>query len=419
MNRHNNLSENDLLERACEALQQQPIAAGPPNDLASDVVALVQREEATDMIQPRSLFERIRSMKPVMKFIVVATFVVALCGLFPWLLPESRALAIDEVARAFEAIRSATCDMTAETGDVKNQSRVMFLAPSLERIETKMAGEMMSINICDLRARKWLTLMPQQQMAIVYEMENAPQDRPVNGSFELMRERFRKAQADPDQGSRPLGEKEIDGVRAVGFRIDDKTGSTDVWADPETSLPIRVETTMLIEPGVKVVMTNFQYEVELDESLFSFEPPKDYTVREMAMNLSPPSLKDLGDMLRFGAEHNGNVFPDEIRGAKGVHLVMHKLLKEVETKHGLNSAEWKNALVKYSGRMARGNAFVMFERPKSEWHYQGRGVKLGDGDTAVFWYKPQNSDTYQILYGDLRIEKDVVETDLPQNAARK
>ncbi len=419
MNKHINPSHDDLLERAAEALRQTPVSAGPPEDLVADVLARLEREEATGMVQPQSLFERIRSMKPITKFVLVASLFLVFCGMFNLLSPRSRALAFEQVAAALESIESATCDMTSETSDVKTQSKAMFLAPSLERIETKMGNQMMSINICDLRAKKWLTLIPAQKMAIVLKMEEAPNDRPVNGSFELMRERVRKAQTDPEKGFQPLGEKLIDGVRVVGFRLDDKTGFTDIWADPKTSLPIRVETTFLGETKVEVVMSNFQYDVELDESLFSFDPPQDYTVREMAVSLAPPSIKDLADMLRFAAENNDGVFPEEISGAKGVHLVMGKLLQEVATEHGQDSPQWKDALMEYTTKISRGNAFVMFEQPKSQWHYQGGGVKLGDTKTAIFWYKPQESDTYQVLYGDLRVQQDVAETDLPKNRLKK
>ena len=419
MNVHENPNHDDLLERATEALRQTRVPPDPPSDLVVDVVAQLEREQAADTVQPQSLFARIKSMKPMTKFVVVASLFVAFGGLFSWLSPGGRALAVEDVAGALDSLQSATCDMTAETRGVKQQSKVMFLAPSLERIETKMSGEMMSINICDLRAKKWLTLIPKQKMAIVYRMENAPKDRPVNGSFELIRERLRKAQSESGKDSRPLGEKKIDGVRAVGFRLDDKIGFTDVWEDPETALPIRVETTFLTEPKVELVATNFQYDVELDKSLFSFDPPKGYKVREMTLDATPASIKDLADMLRFGAENNDGAFPEELAGAKGVHLVMHNLLKEVQTKHGLDSDEWKDALVKYTTKIARGNAFVMLETPKSEWHYQGGGVKLGDAKTAIFWYKPQDSDTYQVLYGDLRVDKEIAESDLPEDAVKK
>jgi len=41
---------------------------------------------------------------------------------------------------------------------------------------------------------------------------------------------------------------------------------------------------------------------------------------------------------------------------------------------------------------------------KSNWHYNGASIKLGDSDTAIFWYKPKGSDSYRAIYGDLTIE---------------
>ena len=46
-------------------------------------------------------------------------------------------------------------------------------------------------------------------------------------------------------------------------------------------------------------------------------------------------------------------------------------------------------------------------------------MKLGDTKTAIFWYKPRESDTYQVLYGDLRVEKDVADNDLPNNRVKE
>ena len=41
------------------------------------------------------------------------------------------------------------------------------------------------------------------------------------------------------------------------------------------------------------------------------------------------------------------------------------------------------------------------------------GLDLGDAKAVVFWYKPKNSKTCRVIYGDLRIE-DVPEEDLPE-----
>lgn len=409
-------SADDLLDTALETLRDTPVPAGPSDELLTNLVASLQTEEAAGPVRPQSLLGRVYSMKPMMKFVVAVTLLVASIGVFDWLSVGGRALAFDEVVRSLELIQSASCQMTTESRGMVTEGRVLFLAPSLERVEMSVADQVMSITICDQQAEKWLSLLPQQKMAVVYKMENAPENRPANGSFEQVRERFRQARADGDGGARALGEKEIDGVRAVGFRLPDRTGSTDVWASAETALPVRVETTVVGEQTVKVVMTDFQYDIELDRSQFSFDPPAGYTVRESTIDASAPSIEDLRDMLKFCADNNDGVFPDELVGAKGVQSVIQKLMKEVATRHEPNSKEWQDAMMEYSTRIARGTAFVTFEQPKSRWHYAGGGVKLGEADQAIFWCRDQDAETWQVLFGDLTIQQDVAEADLPKSA---
>ena len=51
-----------------------------------------------------------------------------------------------------------------------------------------------------------------------------------------------------------------------------------VWGDPKTGLPVRIEMTMEIMPNLKVTMSDFEFNVDMDESLFSVEPPAGYEV---------------------------------------------------------------------------------------------------------------------------------------------
>jgi hypothetical protein len=64
-------------------------------------------------------------------------------------------------------------------------------------------------------------------------------------------------------------------------------------------------------------------------------------------------------------------------------------------------------------KMSRGGMFVQQLPPDSDWHYVGKDVKLGDADTPVFWYRPKDSETYRVIYGDLNI-KDVTPENLPK-----
>ena len=48
--------------------------------------------------------------------------------------------------------------------------------------------------------------------------------------------------------------------------------------------------------------------------------------------------------------------------------------------------------------------------------YAGRGVRLGDKDKPVFWYRPKESGPYRVIYGDLRAGE-VAPEDLPKRPA--
>jgi len=60
----------------------------------------------------------------------------------------------------------------------------------------------------------------------------------------------------------------------------------------------------------------------------------------------------------------------------------------------------------------RGGMFVQALLAESDWHYAGKDVKFGDADTAIFWYRPQGSATYRVIYGDLHVA-DVAPENLP------
>jgi hypothetical protein len=57
--------------------------------------------------------------------------------------------------------------------------------------------------------------------------------------------------------------------------------------------------------------------------------------------------------------------------------------------------------------------FIRFFKGEGQWHYAGKGVKFGNADTAIFWYRPEGSETYRVVYGDLSV-KDVPPEDLPK-----
>jgi hypothetical protein len=69
--------------------------------------------------------------------------------------------------------------------------------------------------------------------------------------------------------------------------------------------------------------------------------------------------------------------------------------------------------LKYTMKMTRGMMFVMTLPAESNWRYAGENVKFGDAQTPIFWYKPEGSQTYRVIYGDLSV-KDVASENLPK-----
>ena len=71
-----------------------------------------------------------------------------------------------------------------------------------------------------------------------------------------------------------MGEREIDGKKAIGFRVPYETANVDdpkieivVWVDPATRLPMRMESTGKDGKGrkAKSVVSEIQFDRKLDE----------------------------------------------------------------------------------------------------------------------------------------------------------
>jgi hypothetical protein len=56
--------------------------------------------------------------------------------------------------------------------------------------------------------------------------------------------------------------------------------------------------------------------------------------------------------------------------------------------------------------------FVKNRTVENSFRYIGKGVKLGDEERIVCWYKLKGSDIYRVVYGDLSV-RDIAPEDLP------
>jgi outer membrane lipoprotein-sorting protein len=265
---------------------------------------------------------------------------------------------------------------------------VMFKEPGLMRQERPEA-----ILICDYEKGHFLFLAPEAKTAHTGYISEMPKPFSPEDWVGYLRKIIGSEQAEE------LGEKEIQGRRAKGWRIARRSKEIKVitvWADAETAELIEVQ---LESDQAKMVMSEFEFDRELDESLFSLEPPDDYDYYTHAeMKASDPSVEDVAVLLRFWAKGNGNVFPNNLNPWEFV-----KAAKEFDDPSEIDPEVLEDTI-------SRAFAFLGMQ---FRWTYAGKGVKLGEAETPVFWFKPKRSRTYKVIYGDLHIE-DVAEEDLPK-----
>jgi hypothetical protein len=178
-----------------------------------------------------------------------------------------------------------------------------------------------------------------------------------------------------------------------------------LWGDPKTGLPVRVETTMAIAPNVKVTMSDFAFNVDMDESLFSLEPPTGYElVQGPPIDASPAEEKDLIESFRDYSRWSGGPFPDRLdSGSLSQTASTLKWASLYREKPQEPQAERQREQDAALAKLQRGLWFAQRLPKEADSHYAGRGVSLGTADRPIFWYRPTDSKRYRIIYADLSV----------------
>jgi hypothetical protein len=236
-------------------------------------------------------------------------------------------------------------------------------------------------------------------------------------------------------------EEVMDGMKTYLYVNEIPYETTKVWIDPKTYLPVRMEEYRLPNAEKKTVMpqmslsygdfggdpnisnssgigsgrgsglgiqkketkirTDFVWNGELDESLFSMEIPQGYEVEEKTQEHSETTKEDLLDALEFYAEMNGKIFPSNI-DMLGDPNVIEPLLVQKYHKGGVPKDEFDQALGMMN-KILRGVFFVQLTKVNCIWGYASNEVSFGDANEPLFWWKPQDSNEYEVIYGDLSI----------------
>jgi outer membrane lipoprotein-sorting protein len=404
----------DLLDRATQALRRMPVPPGPPAEAVRRALRAGLELHVVPVSFEKAAGRTSQRLRRIVRFAVAASILAVVAVFLSWIVKQgSSNIAFANVAYVLEHLQSATFDMTMEmTGHGKTvtmRAKGSFLAPSRQRIEAARKEDRYGnmVIIADYETAKGIALLPSQRMAVVIDSGKIKDqiNNPMACMFETMRCLVREGRNGTGKVTQ-IGKKEIDGQTVVGFFARCSMGDMTLWANPHTAKPIRIELNM---PAMKAhgLLNNFLYDVQLDPSLFSLEPPPGYL--SQTMDVGVPMEQGLIQTLLAVAEHRKGMFPKKLGINREVIDALETLagpdLGAIAASDDEEAAEAVFSTLPFEQKYMQGILFYMSLKPENEAHYAGGGVKLGTPNQPIFWYRPTGAKRFRVIYADLHVEE--------------
>jgi len=406
--------------------------------LEKNVIETLEHGPADKMLLPISIWRTImKSRIAKLAAAAVVIIVAALCiHQFGGTIPVTQAAFADVLEQVYKA-RTVTYKQTFYPGESREfTNQVMIIESGVMRSELPQGN----IIIFDYNGGKNLHLMPQQKKAILTYRVGQPRRKGLFNYLDWVKTLHKK-------DGKLVGQEEIDGHIADVFLIQREFEKITVWVNPQTNLPVRVENISLPHPNkdivmpkmflslgdfggdasitrgimigsnsgiqekMTIVMSDFQWDVDLDESLFDLEPPEGYSLEEKQFNVSDRGENWLIDALAFWTEMSEGLFPSAINDLCDPNLIRPMLIKKFD-KDGDAKEEFEQAC-QMMNVVLQGLMFAQQCKVEGSWHYAGNGVKIGEANKPICWWKQKEKGGYRVIYGDLSVGDAEVE-ELPK-----
>ena len=392
-------SPDDPLARAEDAFRRTPVPDGPsPEVIARTLTALAAKSEQ----QTTSWIRR----KTVLVTLRIAAAALAAAGGYAYLAlhPSAEATEFAAAAQKLREAHSISYTAIVESAELKISltSKFLFKEPNLFR--TEAPGGIVAI--IDSGKGKQLTLNPANKTALLLEAKPAVTPSGQGAGVGLLGRLRQLTVGD----AKPVGEKAIGGIQARGYQVTNLGTPMTIWIDPATRLPVRFESSDRFQgKEIHMTATDFQIDPEIDDALFRTDPPAGYALSKgesetMTMDdktfLNPEKAAE--GFLRIFAAKSGGTFPKRLDDFSDFEKIFPKNkvgeLPDAQTLLAVQS-------------IAR--VLMATKNLKGGYGYKSEGVKLGDADKMLFWYRPEGATQYRVLYGDLHAA-DVSEDKLPE-----
>jgi outer membrane lipoprotein-sorting protein len=393
---------DEPVERAAAALRRASVPEGPPEETVTRTLAALRAADEAQTIP----FPRKSLRQYAWKIAVAGALAAGVALYFAGLLPLRSPLAFAEVAAKLRDARTLTYNVTFKTPEQKEPERIKIFYKDPGWLRSEGAGQ---VSVSDLRQGKTLILDPEARTAMLIDFKTAAEaEKDAQKNALSLIDQLRKL---ADKKGESVGKKRIGEIETEGFRVEEEGFTLTLWANPKTKMPVLIELPIPVgDEEDFVILSDFQLDAKLDDALFRMETPEGYKL--LKMELEEGKLEDdVVHLLRAYADQYEGKFPKSVSVASSD---WQKYLKERwgdKKDKGLPETE----AVQFVQKAIRVEKFL---RKSKDHGYRPEGVKLGDRTKILFWYRPDNSDKYRAVFGDLHID-DVNANQLPETSRAK
>jgi hypothetical protein len=400
-----------------------------------------QSEGRNHKSEPMALAARRGNMTRTLRIAAAAAIFIGVCLDLPHLGHRSSqsgafAQTLEQIEKAASVSWKITFydEVTSKDGKrtwIATETREhAYKVPGLYRdVSFDPSGQIHHWTVTDTINMKEIGVNPNNRIATIRELATATQDR--RGPFAWVMEELKKqdlqwvATRQTPAGPvnvfrRSFWDESSNAPWSYDFWIDAQSKrlvalyvpGADIY-DPETD-PARSRSPEEAWSAMRI-MCSAQYDIDfaavMDESLFSFEPPAGYAID--TEQRAQVTEADMIEYLGILADYNGQVFPDQPYsvGSDKLNAIGDKA-KEDRTPAEQRLLDTVDHYKMASLNMMPTSHFVEDHAVKDSFRYLGKGVRLGDKNHIVCWYKLKDSGTYRVVYGDLSV-KDVASEELP------
>lgn len=330
-----------------------------------------------------------RMMKPALAAVVALALILGLSLFTGDGAGKVYARMVDQLHRA----HTLTYSMVTRTGVASMPTvRIDIAYRDPGQMRTSTADGYITVVEADGSSARGISLIPASKSYVAFEMANVPNDPAKDpwATVEMLR-------ALPAEATRNLGRQEIDGRTLEGFVVQDPDATTTVWIDPKTGQLARAELSFADARDMDMILSDFQFDVALDDSFFSLQPPEGYQPVQLAADAATVTEQDFIEYLRLWSSWTvDNSFPPTVSGVEIARIAV-QMGREGKFASPLApgySAERQPQV------MYRGMVFIA-QLPAGTWRYAGQNVRFGDPAVPIFWYQPTGSATCRVIYADL------------------